>query len=445
MPVFGRPLGAQAVSEQSALHPMWHDSFAGTIFPTDRYGVNVSGSAPIPTVNYGTTVANCITVNDNNVTTDLRWLFLWANRSMPMWIPASTVAEFTLAYSGQADTGTGINFWGIGSATANQPTDGAFFMLQRGATGKMELQAVVLNGVSGISNTSVLKSGNQLLPDLTFARYRIDVRQNEARFQINDEPEVSVPLPVAIGAAPASVACSGLLMFGFITGVGCTAARQLNVQYCSAYGRGMHANKPFGNLETSLGGHSSTIQPGAVAGLTAVWPVSSIAAATAFPPAATSTVAYLSGLGGQYQFSASANNEIDGLLFSYLNPLGGEAQPPRTLHVTGIRVGEMVATGVAPAQATMFSWCAGAGAGTNLGTADGQGTPQTRRVPLGISSFFSPFTLFQTAPGFSVDLSQSPIIIGPGRRLNVILKQLNGAATASLVWRGTVGVFGYFE
>jgi hypothetical protein len=44
-----------------------------------------------------------------------------------------------------------------------------------------------------------------------------------------------------------------------------------------------------------------------------------------------------------------------------------------------------------------------------------------------------------------VDFGDAPLVCPPGLFFHVVVKQLNGAATASLVWRGTVTVVGYFE
>lgn len=169
---------------------------------------------------------------------------------------------------------------------------------------------------------------------------------------------------------------------------------------------------------------------------------------SAAPASATlsNTAAGYTTLGGQYQFVASATNETDWALFAYLNPAGTAALSGKTLYVTGIRISKMVVTGAAGVNATMFFWAAGIGSSAvSLATTDSTTASSPKRIPLGVQSFLAAAPIATAADGFDIDFDNAPLVVPAGTYFHIILKQLNGAATGSLIWRGQVTVMGYFE
>lgn len=143
-------------------------------------------------------------------------------------------------------------------------------------------------------------------------------------------------------------------------------------------------------------------------------------------------------LGGQYQFAATATNETDWALFAYQN---GAQQ---NLYVTSIYA-DMCITGAASVNATNFFWAAATSAtAVSLAGTDnlGAGTTGPRRLPL-----FSMGHLAAAAQGACLGsysrTFDPPLVVEPTRFLHIILKSLNQAATASLVYRGVVGIHGH--
>ena len=133
-------------------------------------------------------------------------------------------------------------------------------------------------------------------------------------------------------------------------------------------------------------------------------------------------------------------------MLGYSNPAGTAALSGKTLYVTGIRISKMVVTGAAAVNATMFFWAAAAGSSNiSLATTDATTSSSPKRVPLGVQNFLAAAPIGTGVEGFDLDFDNAPLVVPAGTFFHIILKQLNGAATASLVWRGQVTVIGYFE
>jgi len=129
-----------------------------------------------------------------------------------------------------------------------------------------------------------------------------------------------------------------------------------------------------------------------------------------------------------------------------LNPAGTNALPGKNLYVTAIRICGLVVTGAAAVNATMFFWAVGIGSSAvSLATTDAATTVSPKRIPLGIQNHLAAAAVGTGADGFDVQFTDAPLVVQPGTYLHIILKQLNGTNTASLVFRGQVMVNGYFE
>ena len=156
---------------------------------------------------------------------------------------------------------------------------------------------------------------------------------------------------------------------------------------------------------------------------------------SAFPASATlsNTAAGYTTLGGLFQFAAVAGANTDYALFGYQVP------SPATLVVTGIDI-DTWNTGVASATTpTLLMW----GVTTNL-TAVSLATANHARVGLG-----SQVLAVGTPIGGQADRRiskqfQTPIVCGPGRYLDIILRVPVGTATASQVIQGMVNIEGYW-
>ena len=284
--------------------------------------------------------------------------------------------------------------------------------------------------------------------------YLISYHNDVLRFWINDLMVASIDCPsFQPGFTSSSNMPAGFRVWNGASAP--TAARQLYIGFVSVASGDHNTNKPWSHAMVGSSQGAYQIQQGAAASQTANWTNSSAPASATL----SNTTAGYTTLGGQWQAAASATNETDWALFAYLVPQGTATAPGKTLYITSIRIGETVVTGAAGVNATSFFWAAAVGSSTlgsgtvatavSLATAEAVAGVTTstspRRVALGSQSFLAAAPIATQSPGFTVDFSSAPLVAQAGTYVHIILKQLNGAATASLVWRGTVTVVGYWE
>ena len=151
-------------------------------------------------------------------------------------------------------------------------------------------------------------------------------------------------------------------------------------------------------------------------------------------------------LGGQWAASAVVGAETDYALFGYQVPVGTNALPGKTLYITDIRIGETFVTGAAVGTLTTFQWSVAVGSNNvSLATTDGAAAVGPRRIALGSQVHAAAAAVGAMASGLPMISFATPLACPPGCFVHVILKMWSGAATASLVFRGTVGISGYFE
>ncbi len=138
-------------------------------------------------------------------------------------------------------------------------------------------------------------------------------------------------------------------------------------------------------------------------------------------------------LGGLFQFAAVAGAATDYALFGFQVP------SPATLVITGIDI-EAYNTGAAVATTpTTLVW----GLAANQ-TAVSLATAGAARVGLGVQSLPIGTVVGGNADRRISKQFQTPIVCGPGRWLDIILRIPVGTATASQVIAGMVNIEGYF-
>ncbi len=334
-----------------------------------------------------------------------------------------------------------VSEWGLGYVSGvTAPTDGAFFRRLSGGG----LRAVINFGgteTEATIDTTNVPGGDGVGVYAATERnhYLVAVHNDEVEFWINDVRVASINTP-SNQPAPTSAASQPVFARVYNSGVA-SAGRRVELGYITVEQADQNTGKDWAHVMAGAGSGAYQNQPGSASGYTANW------ANSAAPASATlsNTAAGYTTLGGQYQFAASATNETDWALFGYTNPAGTATLPGKTLYVTGIRIGEMCVTGAAGVNATMFFWAAAVGStAVSLATTDAAATKAPRRVALGSQCFLAAAPIGTQSPGFMVNFD-SPLVVPAGCFFHIIVKQLNGAATASLVWRGTVMVNGYFE
>lgn len=148
------------------------------------------------------------------------------------------------------------------------------------------------------------------------------------------------------------------------------------------------------------------------------------------------------GLGGEAGITAAAPG-LDGMVFSYQNPIGSITQPPRNLTIFGIRINAVNIGAAVATTPTTVQWSLAFGAsGTTVPTlaqAEVNSLTATsvkayRRIPLGFSSFVTGSAIGSQAPDITVKFD-SPITVFPGEWVNIVAKFIQGTATANqVIW-----------
>lgn len=383
-----------------------------------------------------------LTLNNGNSVTSAQGGNIRTYRTFPVFGTYTTYFEIWMREANPTATNA-VSEWGAGyfNGVVATPLDGVFFRRESGG----QLKALVnFNGTeltTVVTTTNVpSRDGSGTFDETETNHYLIAIHNDEVDFWINDILVASIATPATQGG-PSSASALPLTWRVYNSGAA-SAARRIEVSFVNVSLGDMNSAKPFGHIMAGAGGGAYQVQSGTTSGQTANY------ANSAAPASATlsNTAAGYTTLGGQYQFAATATNETDWALFGYQNPAGSATLPGKTLYVTGLRIGEMFITGAAGVNATMFFWgCAAGSTAVSLATTDGAATVAPRRLSLGGQTFAAAAAIGVMATGFSVDFGNSPLVVPAGTFFHVILKQLNGAATASLVFRGEVAVYGYFE
>jgi len=205
-------------------------------------------------------------------------------------------------------------------------------------------------------------------------------------------------------------------------------------------------NRTWAAQMSGMGHHGSQLQSGSAStGTTASLP-NATAATTVTGAALSQTVPIKAvatgGFGGEAGITAAAPG-IDGMVFSFQNPVGSISQPPRNLTIFGVRIS---ATNIGAAVATTPStvqWALAYGAtgATVPSLAQGEtatlaavSVKQYRRIPLGISSFLVGAAIGSQAPDITVTFN-APVTLAPGEWMAITAKFIQGTATASqVIW-----------
>ena len=415
--------------------PLFNHSFEGTIVATDRFNQSLSTMTVAQASGF-------LSLNSGNATASGNYAIVTTRRTFPILGTYQLYANMFIREANETATNA-VSEWGLGyAATTAAPTDGAFFRRASGG----QLVAVVNFAGSESGTTANITTTNVPPGDGTGSynpsesnRYLIAVGSGAVNFWINDTLVATIP---TAGTRGIPVSSSEQQVFARVYNSGvASAGRRVELGFLTVEMGDTNSGKPWGHVMAGMGAGAYQTQPGTAVAQLANW------ANSAAPASATlsNTAASYTTPGGQYQFAATATNETDWALFAYQVPVGTNALAGKTLYIQSIRIGEMLVTGAAGVNATMFFWAVGVGSSAvSLATTDAATTVSPKRVSLGSQSFLASAPVGTVSPGFEVTFD-APLVVPNGCFLHIILKQLNGAATASLVFRGTVQVNGYFE
>lgn len=337
-----------------------------------------------------------------------------------------------------------ISEWGFGYVSGSTvPTDGIFF--RRISAG--QLQAVISFG--GTETSSVIttvnipaRDGTGVYDPAETSHYLIANNNDVVEFWINDTLCASLNTPAGQGG-PTSSSLQPQFARVYTTVVG-SLGRRLELGFLQVAGGDVVTNKPWGHQMAGAGGGSYQTQPGTASGQTATYAVGAAPAAATWT---ASTAPATNSLGGLWTSPAilPVGAESDYPIFAYLNPVGTNALPGKTLYITGVKINETIVTSVLGVTANVLIWGIGVGstAGT-LATVDSAIAVGPRRLVVGTQAFAAAAAagvIATTCP--MLDFTGAPMVCPPGTYVHISLRLVTGAATGSL--RGSVAIIGYNE
>lgn len=371
------------------------------------------------------------------------YAYLQTWRYFPLLGTAPLAVEFTGQFTAYP-TANEVFQAGLGVATgAAEPVDGVWF----------ELSSAGLFGVqrysSGVATKTELVSSANLsdLPLNTNAKYVVVIGERELEWWIDDVLYAESEIPSANGQPFMTTALPVFIQKYNSALVGSSPNMIVKIGDVSVTLMDLNANLTWANQMASCGLGSQQLNGGSAGSPQIQWSNTALPTAAA----ATNTTAALGAfLGGIFQMNAPATSATDLIVSSYLNPLGGINQTPRTIKLRGIKIDCANSVVAVATTATTFA-VALAWGGTALTLAQvetasfANNTVKARRIqPLGVISFPVASPVGAVATPLQFDF-EAPIVINPGEYIQVIAKPLVGTATATEVFQWIVSPNLYHE
>jgi len=319
------------------------------------------------------------------------------------------------------------------------PADGVFFRLTSAG-----LQGVIsyagAETVTGVFLATV--------PANTNGKYKILISQREVSFWIQDASgadalgaELNVPAGNAVPYLTLNLPiCFSMRNSGTVTGGTTVKIGTAHITQCD-----IGTYKPW-SQQKAMQGDAYQGQDGDTMGSLANYSNASLTAAAAL--ANTTAAANFVGLGGVALVLPTLTAGTDGILFSYLNPVGSTVIPPKTLVVTGIRIDVSVQVVLAGGPLTLIMGAAFGHTSLSLATAETGSfvtatTKAPRRVSLGNIDFVATAAAGTGAVGIYMPFT-SPLVVNPGEYFAITCRNV-GTVTTTGALAMTACIDHYFE
>jgi hypothetical protein len=424
--------------------PLFNLSFEGTIISQAHIQQNL-------TTMTAAQASGFLSLNNANATTSGNAANIRTYRTFPLLGSYPTYVDMWIR-EGNPTATNAVSEWGLGYVTGTSaPTDGIFFRRLSGGG----LRAIVnFGGVETevtINTTNVSgRDGVGAYDSTECNHYLISNHNDDVEFWINDILVAKIAVP-STQASPTSSATQPLFARVYNSGVA-SAGRRVEIGFLQVAGGDIQNNKPWSHQVCGSGGGSYQIQPGTASGPTVLrtaatngWP-SNTTAKTTNAWAANTGPADTS-LGGRFLTPAisTLTSESDYPVFSYLNPVGTNALPGKTLYVTGVYIDSVASVAASTNIITLF-WALGVGStAASFATADAAATVGPRIIPIGVQGFTATFAAGQSAERVGIDMSHAPAVIPPGTYLHIVCRPVGTVTSNTLVLHGSATVVGYFE
>ncbi len=354
-------------------------------------------------------------------------------RHFPCYKQYATYAEMEIALSSAPITGNKCE-WGLMLASGvGLPTDGAFFRLDQARNFKAVMS------YNGQETTSDELDVNLIGVNDTKS-YLIYVGSASVQFWIDNILVAELFAPQGQGSTMSSMNMP--LAFRNHNTAVTLSAQILRIGNTNVTFGDQAMSKPWGHVISGSGGHSSQGQTGTTLGSTALYTNAAPSAGAALSN--VTAAAQFTGLGGIFNVLPTLAVGGDGILSSYLNPLGTSVLPGKTLYITGIRI-DSVVTSALTGGAVIYALSLAYGhTAVSLATTESATTKAPRRVPVGLQVFDANAAQGARAEAIVYDLSASPISVSPGEYLQLAARNL-GVVTSAGVVTFVSSFTGYWE
>jgi len=408
----------RTTSEELIFHDAFEGSTINTWWTQSLTTFTVAQATGVLTLNSGSGTA----ANSTAILTSIKQTQRYARQPIFCRFRASITANVGLNHT-TVELGLGAP-----SGVVAVVSSGCFFRFKSNGA----LWAVVsYNG----SNTETLLLAQGAISTTSYYYYDVVVDDDNVRFIVcdsNEVPIVDVQVVIQTGL-PTTWAVSHLPSFArvYVDATGGGTAVRLLLSAHAVYVLDLIMNKPWEQQMAGVG-RGPTISPTAYTQLPTLVNATIPATTTPSNAAAGSTA-----LGGEYRATATAQSEDILSLFTFTVPT------PYSFFLRGLYIPLPVVQGAAIGTATLLQWFVAHNASSaNLLTATG-----VIRVPLPgwmTAAATAAAGTFFTGQAISWQ-PRVPIPCAPGTFLHIGYKEVTGAATASLVYRGEVVVDGYFQ
>lgn len=413
--------------------------FADTFNATAQNTSNWKHSFTTMTMTQSAGFLNVNAAGTSTVANNYAYLQTW--RYFPLFGTAPIAVETTAQFTNYPTVNEIIQF-GLGVATgATEPVDGIWFELTSdGLKGCIRYNSGVTAKITLIGTIADLDLNQNY-------KFVVVIGEREIEYWIDDVLYGEQLLP----AAQAQVFMTSALPFfvqKYNSGtVGSTPNTIFKVGYVCITLMDLNTNMTWANQMASLGLGLQGLNGGSFPSPMVQWSNTVLPTAAA----ATNTTAALGAfMGGIFLMNAPATSATDVIIASWLNPIGGVNQTPRTIKVRGMKIDCVNSVVAVATTASVFAVAVAWGANqlTLAGNETGSfvnNTTKARRIqPIGVISF--PVGAAVGASGGTIQFDfEAPLVVNPGEYFQVIAKILLGTATATEVFQWVISPNLYHE
>ena len=376
--------------------------------------------------------AGALVLNNGNIGTTATGCYMMTKEYFPLTgnagLRLTSIQEFTNSLPLTNEMyGFGL---GVPASTTAQPTDGIW----------LQFTSIGLVGTMIYGGGSLIQTGFlPFTPALnTTYIFMIRMHDRECKFFVNDQLLATLTVPAGNATPFMSDSLPGFIqMFNSSVVSGSNFMQPKIFTFCVDQ-LDSNLNMPYPHIQCLKGLQAYQGTEGGTMGSTALY---SNSLASGAGVAMTNTTAALgTGLGGQFTWQPTLAVGTDGILCSYLNPVGSVNQTPRTMMITGVRIQSAVSTTALTGGPVVeaYSLAYGHTALTLATTESGSFTTATakapRRIALGFESFASAAAVGAMSAGDAVHMSfASPIPVNPGEYIAIVAKNLGVVTTAGVI------------